>query len=164
MTGLVVRKARSRGVTELKRVPVVRKEIRGGVGVVKLERVWVICPACGEQVEAVATDGRVKGYCAAAKQYVDFRIETQRVGTDKDNTAETKATALSSTAKKFWQDPEYRAKLSAATKKRWQDPEYRAKQSAAKTGKHPTAETRAKLSAALRRRHHNERGASERPD
>ncbi|GAH98371.1 unnamed protein product, partial [marine sediment metagenome] len=35
-------------------------EVIGG-GVLKLERVRVICPACGQQVEAVATDGRVKG-------------------------------------------------------------------------------------------------------
>ena len=54
---------------------VVRKVI--GTGVLKLERVQVICPACGQQVEAVAADGRVKGYCAVARQYVDFPIETQ---------------------------------------------------------------------------------------
>ena len=63
---------------------VVRKEIHGGTEVVKLERVRVICPACGQQVEAVASDGRVKGYCAIAKQSVDFPIEKQR-------TTETKA-------------------------------------------------------------------------
>jgi len=57
---------------------VVRKEIHGGIEVVKLERVRVICPACGQQVEAVASDGRVKGYCAIAKQSVDFPIEKQR--------------------------------------------------------------------------------------
>lgn len=51
---------------------------------VKLERLRVICPACGQQVEAVASDGRVKGYCAIAKQSVDFPIEKQR-------TTETKA-------------------------------------------------------------------------
>ena len=45
---------------------------------VKLERLWVICTACGQQVEAVASDGRVKGYCAIAKQSVDFPIEKQR--------------------------------------------------------------------------------------
>jgi len=105
-----------------------------GGGVLELERVQVICPACGQQVEAVAWDGWVKGYCAVAKQYVDFQIETQLE------------------RKKWWQDPEYRAKLSAAAKKYWQDPENRAKQSAARTGKHPTAETRAKISAALIRR------------
>jgi len=42
------------------------------------------CPACGQQVEVVASDGRVKGYYAIAKQSVDFLIEKQR-------TAETKA-------------------------------------------------------------------------
>ncbi len=57
---------------------VVRKEIHGGIEVVKLERVQVICPACGQQVEAVASDGRVKGYCAVAKQSVDFPIKNQR--------------------------------------------------------------------------------------
>jgi len=102
-----------------------------GEGVLKLERVQILCPACGEQVEAVAKDGQVKGYCAVAKQYVDFLIETQRVR----NTAEA------------------RAKISAALKKRWQDPEYRAKQIATHIGKHPTAETKAKISAALTRRH-----------
>ena len=57
---------------------VVRKEIHGGTEVVKLERVRVICPACGQQLEAVSSDGRVKGYCAVAKQSVDFPIEKQR--------------------------------------------------------------------------------------
>ena len=57
MTSLVVRKVSSEGV-------------------LKLERVQVICPACGQQGEAVATDGRVKGYCAVTKQHVDFLIET----------------------------------------------------------------------------------------
>jgi len=95
---------------------VVRKEIRGGVGVLKLERIQVVCPACGEQVEAVAMDGRVKGYCAVAKQYVDFQIETQRVR-GRHFTAESKA------------------KQSSLLKKRWQDPEYRAKQVAAHIGK-----------------------------
>ena len=107
-------------------------------GVLKLERVKVICPACGQQVVAVATDGRVKGYCAVAKQYVNFPIETQPE------------------RKKKWQDPEYRAKLSAAVKKKWQDPEYRAKQIATHTGKHPTAEHRAKISAALTKQHNKE--------
>jgi hypothetical protein len=44
---------------------------------VKLELFKVISPACGQQVEAVARDGRVKGYCAIAKQSVDFPIEKQ---------------------------------------------------------------------------------------
>ena len=110
---------------------VVLKMIGGGI--LKLERVKVICPAYRQQVEAVAKDGQVKGYCAAAKQYVDFTFETQLE------------------RKKWWLDPEYRAKLSAGMKKRWQDPEYRAKQIATHTGKHPTAETRAKISAAVTR-------------
>ena len=70
MTGLVVRKGEGRGME-----------------VVKLERVQVICPACGQQVEAVASYGRVKGYCAIAKQPVDFPNEKQ-------STTETK-TAMS---------------------------------------------------------------------
>ncbi|MBA7519786.1 hypothetical protein ES705_11873 [subsurface metagenome] len=110
------------------------EEVRGAIGVLKLERVQVACPACGEQVEAVATDGRVRGYCAVARQYVDFLIKTQLE------------------RKKWWQDPEYRAKISAGLKKRWQDPEYRARQTATHIGKHPTAETRAKISEAIKER------------
>ena len=79
----------------------------------KLEVLRVICPACGQQVEAVAWDGRVKGYCTIANQYVDFLIETKLE------------------KKSYRQDSGYRAKLSAATKKMWQNPEYRAKQKAA---------------------------------
>ena len=82
MTSLVVRKVKSSGTPTLKVVSVVPRVISEGL--VKLERVQVICPACGQQVEAVATDGRVKGYCAVAKQNVDFLIETQ-------HTNETKA-------------------------------------------------------------------------
>ena len=108
-------------------------------GVMKLEQVRVICPACGQQIEAVARDGQVKGYCAVAKQFVDFPIETQLE------------------RKNFYEDPEFRARHSTAAKKLWQDPEYRAKQIATHIGKHPTAETRAKISAALKRRHNNER-------
>lgn len=36
-----------------------------------------MCPACGQQIEAVAEDGQVKGYCGVANQYVDFLIEAQ---------------------------------------------------------------------------------------
>jgi len=75
MTCLVVRKVINGGKLKLKLVPIVPKMISKGL--VQLERVQVICPACGQQVEAVATDGRVKGYCTVAKQYVDFVIETQ---------------------------------------------------------------------------------------
>ena len=64
----------------------------------KHELLKVICPACGQQVEAVARDGRVKGYCAIAKQYVDFVSETQLQ------------------RKGYQQDPEYRAKQKAALK------------------------------------------------
>jgi len=140
MTSLVVRRVINGGRIKLKSVQVGPKKLIGG-GILKPERVQVICPACGEQVEAVASDGRVKGYCAIAKRYVDFLIETKRL------------------AKHF--SAEYRAKLSAASKKVWQDPEYRAKQIAAQIGKHPTAEHRAKTSAALKRRHNAERGANE---
>ncbi len=133
MTSLVVRQVRSGRELKLRLVPVVLGAISEGI--VHLERVQVICPACGEQVEAVATDGRVKGYCTAAKQNVDFLIETPLE------------------RKKWWQTPEYRAKLSSVMKKRWQDPEYRAKQIATHKGKHPTAETRAKIAAATTRRH-----------
>jgi len=140
MTSLVVRRVSGRA--KLKLVEVGPKVISEGV--LKLERVQVICPACGQQVEAVAWDGQVKGYCAVARQYVDFLIETQRVPIGKDFT------------------DEYRAKISASLKKRWQDPEYRAKIVGALTGKHPSAETRAKISTALKRRHSAERGANER--
>ena len=63
-----------------------------------LEVLKVICPACGQQVEAVAWDGRVKGYCAIVRQYVDFLIETKLERKD------------------YRQDPEYRAKQKAALK------------------------------------------------
>jgi endogenous inhibitor of DNA gyrase (YacG/DUF329 family) len=61
------------------------------MSLVKLEQVRVICPACGQQVEAVASDGRVKGYCAIANQSVDFLIETQRILIGEHPTTETKA-------------------------------------------------------------------------
>jgi hypothetical protein len=109
-------------------------------GVMKLEQVRVICPACGQQIEAVARDGQVKGYCAVAKQFVDFPIETQLE------------------RKNFYEDPEFRSRHSTAAKKLWQDPEYRAKQIATHTGKHPTAKTKAKISAELKRRHSREIG------
>jgi hypothetical protein len=53
---------------------VTHEEISGNVVMVKLERLHVVCPACGQDVEAIANDARVKGYCAVAKQYVDFPI------------------------------------------------------------------------------------------
>jgi len=54
-----------------------REDLTPSGGVVRLERLQVICPACGQQVEAVARDGQVKGYCVVARQPVDFQIETQ---------------------------------------------------------------------------------------
>jgi len=111
-----------------------------GGGVLELERIQVVCPACGQLVGAVASNGRVKGYCAVARQFVDFLAETQLK------------------REKWWQEPEYRVKLSSAMRKKWQDPEYRAKQIATHIGKSPTAKTRAKLSAALKRRHNAEGG------
>jgi len=148
MTSLVVRKVSGRAKLKLVRVgPKVISQ-----GALKLERVQVICPGCGQQVEAIATDGQVKGYCTVARQYVDFLIDAQRVPTGKHFTAETRA-KRSAFLKKRWQDPEYRAKISASLKKRWQTPEYRAKIVATHTGRHFSAETRAKISAALKRRH-----------
>jgi len=142
MTTLVFRKVINGGRIKLKLVPVGPKKLIGG-GILKPERVKIICPACEQQVEAVVSDGRVKGYCAVAKQFVDFSIKAQRLARDFS--------------------AEYRAKIAAGIKKRWEDPEYRAKQIATHTGKHPTAKHRAKISAALKRRHESERRVNERP-
>ena len=157
---------------------VVSKVIGGGV--LKLERVQVICPACGQQVEAVATDGRVKGYCAAAKQNVDFPVTqgmavpvgsqanavasvtaATAVHTGKNLTAEHKAKISAALTGKHL-TAETRAKISAANqgkhgKGKPLTAEHKAKMSVARAGKHPTVETRAKISAALRRRH-NKKG------
>lgn len=46
---------------------------------IKLDLPRVICPACGQQVEAVVRDDRVKGYCAIAKKYVDFQVGKQSI-------------------------------------------------------------------------------------
>ncbi len=156
METLVIRKVIKLGTLKLRLVRVGPGVISEGV--LKLERVQVICPACGEQVEAVARDGQIKGYCAVAKQYVDFPIETQLERKNFYEDPELRA-RHSAASKKLYQDPEYRARHSAATKKLWQDPEYRAKQIATHTGKHPTAKTKAKISAALKRRHSAERSA-----
>ena len=118
-----------------------------GGGVLKLERVQIVCPACGQQVEAIATDGRVKGYCAVVKQYVDLLIETQR-GSDPEYRAK-----VSADMKKRWQDPEYQAKVSVGMKKVWQDPEYRAKLGAIRKKRWQDPEYRAKMRAAHARRH-----------
>ncbi len=47
-----------------------------GGGAVKTDCVQVTCPACRQQVEAIARNGRVQGYCAVARRYVDFRVKT----------------------------------------------------------------------------------------
>jgi len=105
-------------------------------GLVALKRCQVTCPACGQQVEAVARDGQVKGYCTVAEQYVDFSI-TPEIAAPIGSAAGTAG---------------IRAKISAAMKKRWQDPEYRANQIDTHAGKHPMAETKAKISAAMKKR------------
>jgi len=180
METLVLRKVINGGRIKLKLVPVGPKKLIGG-GLLQLERVKVICPACSQRVEAVARGGQVKGYCAVAKQYVDFPIETQLERKNFYQEPEFRA-MQSARMKERWQDPEFRAnqiavhagkhptaktkakvsavintaefqaRHSAGMKKRWQDPEYRAKQIAVHTGKHPTAKTKAKISAALKRR------------
>ena len=115
MTSLVLRKEIEGRAVKLKLVragPMVISE-----GVMKPERVQVICPGCGQQVEAVAWDGRVKGYCAVAKQYVDFLIDAQRVPTGKYFTAETRAKISAALTGKHPTD-ETKAKISTALKRR----------------------------------------------
>ncbi|KKK64843.1 hypothetical protein LCGC14_2980150 [marine sediment metagenome] len=88
-------------------------------GVLKLERVQVICPACGQQVEAVATDGRVKGYCAATKQYVDFPVTQGMavpVGSQANAVASVTAATAVHTSKHL--TAEHKAKISAALRRR----------------------------------------------
>ena len=58
---------------------------------VRLTRVWVRCPGCGEKVLASVSDGRVRGYCAVARQRVDFLAETQRIDNPTPETAEISA-------------------------------------------------------------------------
>ncbi len=139
---------------------------RVGLVVVKTERVWVICPACGQPVEAVASDGQVKGYCAVARQSVSFLAETQLENYRRNPEYRAKLSAAqsrlwqdpeyrvmqSAAQRRRWQDPEYRAKMSTAEIRHWQDPEYRTKQSAAHKRPSPSDESRAKLSAALKKR------------
>jgi len=72
-------------------------------GLLKLDRVQVICPACGQRVEAVARDGKVKGYCAVAKKFVDFLIKGHFY------TVETRAKI--SAALKRWHNTERGARL-----------------------------------------------------
>ncbi len=56
--------------------PAIASRMLIGGGVVKKDCVQVTCPACREQVKAIASNGWVKGYCAVARQYVDFRVKT----------------------------------------------------------------------------------------
>ena len=74
-------------------------------------------PVCGQQVEAVAADGWVKGYCATAKQHVDFLAETQRVATDRHLTAETRAKISAAHTGKH-PTVKNKAKISAALRRR----------------------------------------------
>ena len=120
--------------------PLFTKEL---TGLVKVEKVNIICPACGQQVEAVSSDGRVKGYCAVAKKYVNF-LASRR----KDPEYLSKQ---GSATKKLWEDPEYRARKSAVAKKNWQDPEYRAKQMAGSKKSLEVPGYRDKLSAASKK-------------
>jgi len=83
---------------------VVHKEIRGEARVIKRERVQVICPACGQQVEAVVWDGRVKGYCAIGNRFVDFRIETHYVPMDKQPAAQPQAEISAATPQRAGRD------------------------------------------------------------
>jgi len=55
--------------------PVIAGRMLIGGGAVKTDCVQVTCPACREQVEAIARNGWVKGYCAVARRYVDFRVK-----------------------------------------------------------------------------------------
>jgi len=130
MTGRDPDNKRSENMANLRKLP---REVIGG-GLLKLEQVQVICPACRQQVEAVATDGWVKGYCAVAGQYIDFPIEAQLA----PQTVGTPVTA------------ETRAKISASHEDKHRTAEARAKMSAARIGKHHTAETRAKMRRFLR--------------
>ena len=54
--------------------PAIASRMLIGGGAAKTDCVQVTCPACRQQVEAIAKNGRVKGYCAVARQYVDFRV------------------------------------------------------------------------------------------
>jgi len=58
---------------------------------VELTRSRVRCPGCGEEVLAVVSDGRVRGYCTVAGCYVNFLAETQRIDNPTPETAEISA-------------------------------------------------------------------------
>lgn len=40
------------------------------MGTVELRRVIVVCPECGQSVEAVSRDGKITGWCAVSRKYV----------------------------------------------------------------------------------------------
>ncbi len=54
--------------------PAIASRMLIGGGAVKTDCVQVTCPACRQKVEAIARNGRVKGHCAVAMRYVDFRV------------------------------------------------------------------------------------------
>jgi len=142
-------------------------------GLIKLTRVRVTCPACREKVEAVARDGRVRGYCAVAGSYVDFPAETagkadaeyrakmsratkklwqdpayramMAAAMEKHRQGRAYQTKMSQASTKLWQDPEYRARMSELAKQRWQDPEYRAKMAALRKQRWQDPEYRARM-------------------
>ena len=116
-------------------------------GVVRLRRVRVICPACGQEVQAVAKDGRVKGYCGVARQVVDLVVKRRGILTDEEFKAK-----VSAAIKKRWQDPEYRARQSAARQRFGQDPGYRARQRARVKKLWQDPAYRAKVTNALKKR------------
>ena len=120
--------------------PLFTKEL---TGFVKVETVHIICPACGQQVEATSSDGRVKGYCAVAKEYINILASEWK---DPEYRPEKGAAT-----KRLWEDPEYRARMSAIAIKNWQDPEYRAKQMAGSKKSQEVPGYRDKLSAASKK-------------
>ncbi len=143
------------------RVPMLKagKEIQDRV--VRLERVRVICPACRQPVEAVAGDGRVKGYCAVARQNVDFLIETPgpdarhraRMGVAmKERWRDPEYRAKMVTIIRKRQDPEYRARIGVGMKRRWQDPGYRARMGAIRKKRWQDPGYRARMGAIREKR------------
>jgi len=120
--------------------PLFTKEL---TGFVKVETVHIICPACGQQVEATSSDGRVKGYCAVAKEYINILASEWKDPEYRPKQGDA--------TKRLWKDPEYRARMRAIAKKKWQDPEYRAKQMAGSKKSREATGYRDKLSAASKK-------------
>ena len=88
---------------------------------IRREQVSVICPACRQRVEAIASDVKVTGYCAVARQYVEFLAKTQLIAVQQYRQA------MSNTIKKEWEDPDYRTKVIDGIKRRRQDTKYQSK-------------------------------------